>query len=684
MKRLNIFSAKSLLLLAAVATMFQLVTPMYASAANPADFQAGRIIDDQVFFDPNGLSISEIQTFLSSKVPVCDTNGTQPYAGTTRAAYGTSRGYPPPYTCLKDYVSQTVPKSADSYCQGYPPAYKTAAELIHGVAQSCGINPRVLIVLLQKEQGLVTDDWPWSIQYRSATGYGCPDTAACDSEYYGFFNQLYHAARQFKRYAALNSEYTYQAYRNNFIQWNPNASCGGSTVYIQNLATSGLYNYTPYRPNQAALNAGYGTGDSCSSYGNRNFWLYYTDWFGNTFSPNYNWQPDAQNAYTDQTKSTNADLGTFIAGRSRAYLTLRVKNNGVATWYKNSVNLATSGPKDRSSPFYDPSWLSPSRPATLVENSVAPGDYGTFEFWVNAPAAAGNYREYFNLVTEGVTWMNDMGLYYQFAVAPQRYTWSPASQNVYTDQTKSTAADLTYLRAGQRLYLVVRATNTGNVPWNKSSVNIGTSQPRDRVSPFRDAAWYTSNRPATLVENTVDPGETGTFEFWVTVPSQPGAYREYYNLVAEGITWMIDNGLYFPFNVNRTYDWAPTEQNAYTDQTKSTPYSLSTATKGSRVYLQIKARNTGSGVWNKNTINVGTSQPRDRVSPFYDSAWLSSNRPATLVETSVNPGEIGTFEFWITIPANQAAGSYREYYSLVAEGITWMIDYGLYYSITVQ
>ena len=25
-------------------------------------------------------------------------------------------------------------------------------------------------------------------------GYGCPDTAACDAQYYGFFNQVYSAA----------------------------------------------------------------------------------------------------------------------------------------------------------------------------------------------------------------------------------------------------------------------------------------------------------------------------------------------------------------------------------------------------------------------------------------------------------------------------------------------------------
>jgi hypothetical protein len=56
-------------------------------------------------------------------------------------------------------------------------------------------------------------------------------------------------------------------------------------VRIQNQATAALYIYTPYRPNQAALNAGWGTGDSCSSYGNRNFYNFYTLWFGSTKAP---------------------------------------------------------------------------------------------------------------------------------------------------------------------------------------------------------------------------------------------------------------------------------------------------------------------------------------------------------------------------------------------------------------
>lgn len=260
-------------------------------ALSGSEFQAGRIIDDGVFFNNQGLSPTEIQTFLNSKVPICDTTGSQPYGNTTRANYGASKGYPPPYTCLKDYRQDTPTKLAEAgLCNTYNGGNRSAAEIIYEVSKSCGINQRVLVVLLEKEQSLITDDWPWGIQYRSATGYGCPDTAPCDSEYYGFFNQVYNAARQFKRYSKDESSYRYRAYRDNYIQYNPNAACGGTNIYIQNQATAGLYNFTPYQPNPSALSNLYGSGDSCGAYGNRNFWRIYNDWFGSTYSNEYLWR----------------------------------------------------------------------------------------------------------------------------------------------------------------------------------------------------------------------------------------------------------------------------------------------------------------------------------------------------------------------------------------------------------
>ncbi len=267
--------------------------PAQSSALSGSDFQAGRIIDDSVFYNDSSMTVSQIQQFLNARVPNCDTNGDRMHwSGMTRrewAAQSSSRDNPP-YTCLKEYTEQipSVSNSGSDLCTGnISGGNRTAARIIHDVGKACGINPQVLIVMLQKEQSLVTDDWPWEIQYNRAMGYACPDSgpnhsANCNSAYYGFFNQVYNAAQAFKRYEANPTWYNYRAGRNNSILYHPNTSCGSSTVFIENQATANLYIYTPYQPNQAALNNLYGTGNSCSSYGNRNFWRMFNDWFGST------------------------------------------------------------------------------------------------------------------------------------------------------------------------------------------------------------------------------------------------------------------------------------------------------------------------------------------------------------------------------------------------------------------
>lgn len=261
-------------------------------AADGSNFRAGRIIDDAIFYNDNAMTASQIQTFLNGKVPSCDTNGTgiatEFGSSLTRAQYAASRGWQsPPYTCLRNFVMNTPQvEAASQLCDGISARTgRTAAQIIFDVAKACGINPQVLVVLLEKEQSLVTDRWPLDSQYRHATGFACPDTAPCNDAFSGFFFQTYYAARQFKIYKTSPNNYNYIAGRNNTVLWHPNSACGTSSLFIENQATAGLYIYTPYRPNQAALNNLYGTGNSCSSYGNRNFWRIFTDWFGPTTGP---------------------------------------------------------------------------------------------------------------------------------------------------------------------------------------------------------------------------------------------------------------------------------------------------------------------------------------------------------------------------------------------------------------
>lgn len=243
-----------------------LAFPVSASAVVASDFKAGNIIDNSIFFNKNTMNPGDIQNFLNAKVTDC------------RAGY----------TCLKNYSQAINSVGADAYCGGIGGGNKSAADIIFNVAQACGVNPQSLIVLLQKEQSLVTDTWPTAGQYTIATGYGCPDTAACDEQYYGFFNQLYNAARQFKRYVQQPELFNYAVGRTSYVQYNPNAGCGGTNITMFNGATAALYNYTPYQPNAAALANLYGLGDGCSAYGNRNFWRLFNDWFGATHGDSYN------------------------------------------------------------------------------------------------------------------------------------------------------------------------------------------------------------------------------------------------------------------------------------------------------------------------------------------------------------------------------------------------------------
>ncbi|MCZ2838573.1 hypothetical protein [Modestobacter sp. VKM Ac-2985] len=235
-----------------------------AQAADLSSFDPGNIISDAIFFDSLATDVNTVQTFLAAKGANC-VAGEMP--------------------CLKDYRQSTANQTGDSYCATYQGAAdETAAAILVKIGVACGINPRVLLVLLQKEQGLITGTRPSATRYTKATGFGCPDTAPCNPAFSGFVSQVYFAARQFQRYAA-GAAGSYRAGRENKVHYHPDLTrCGSSQVFIQNKATAGLYSYTPYQPNAAALAAGYRVGDSCSSYGNRNFWNYFTDWFGSTQS----------------------------------------------------------------------------------------------------------------------------------------------------------------------------------------------------------------------------------------------------------------------------------------------------------------------------------------------------------------------------------------------------------------
>jgi hypothetical protein len=90
----------------------------------------------------------------------------------------------------------------------------------------------------------------------------------------------------------------------------------------------------------------------------------------------------------------------------------------------------------------------------------------------------------------------------------------------------------------------VEYKNDGAKSWSISKTHLGTTEPRDRASPFHTAgSWLAVNRPAAAGK-AAQPGESARFTFTLTAPKvcKETAYKEAFNLVQEGEAWFSDSG----------------------------------------------------------------------------------------------------------------------------------------------
>lgn len=475
-----------------------IISAQPAKAADASLWDAGRIIDDGKFTDSNSMSVADIQNFLNSKVPTCDTWHPSGMAGES-----------PPWTCLKDFSENGKP----------------AAQIIWEEAQNYTINPQVLLVTLQKETGLVTDTWPYSWQYRTAMGFACPDNGTCDPAFYGFTNQVHQAARHFRNFYDDNPNW-YVPYTTgvHYIQYNPNSGCGGSNVNIQTRGTAALYSYTPYQPNAAALANLYGTGDGCSAYGNRNFWRTFTDWFGTTYDAVHSWRLSYQ--------GWDKDIFHLPQGE-KATLTIKALNTGIGTWSNSGpypVRLGTSNPDGRGSAFATSTWpVWSNRAATLQEPTVAPGQVGTFIFQIQASVPPGTYNEYFNLVAENVTWFPSVGQYFPITVVQPNIVGT-VTQNTYPAS----------MSAGSTSTDTIKMRNDGNVTWyNDGSYPAELyTYSNARPSSFATPVWISAAKPTKLTETAVAPGQIGTFTFPLQAPGVNNTYQEQFIAGLTNLGWI--------------------------------------------------------------------------------------------------------------------------------------------------
>jgi|GEM_PF-1971395 len=269
---------------------------------------------------------------------------------------------------------------------------------------------------------------------------------------------------------------------------------------------------------------------------------------------------------------------------------------------------------------------------------------------------------------------------------------SIVSGNPYQSSLVSKNGNPTIVQGkGYNFHLQIK--NTGTETWKKNIVKLGTSNPYNRETNFalknlenqaENSHWISSNR-IEMLEESVAPGEIATFSFWMSAPENmnPNVYREEFQILAEGVSWFGKEKIIWDVAVL-------SKEDAYKPCKFESQNSHPTLMPGDSYNFYLKMKNTGSQIWKKRQVNLGTDHPRDRKPNFIlsdinntgNSHWISSNR-IEMLEESVAPGETATFSFWLSVPGNANSGVYREYFRMVADGITWMDDWGIYWDIRI-
>lgn len=223
--------------------------PILAQITIDPSFNPERILEDNEILEYNSMDLSDIQNFLVNKNSFLANYNTINTHGTPKSAaeiiYDASYNN---FDCYGANLSDTP----------------TEAEKQIKCRKISTVNPKLLLVTLQKEASLIEDPNPPQSHLDWAMGYGCPDSWVCNPYYKGFGKQVNSTALQFLAYMKESQNYSFKANQtyiakdkygilkstakaindgdyNNIVS-SPNMV----SVTPQNQATASLYNYTPH------------------------------------------------------------------------------------------------------------------------------------------------------------------------------------------------------------------------------------------------------------------------------------------------------------------------------------------------------------------------------------------------------------------------------------------------------
>lgn len=309
---------------------------------------------------------------------------------------------------------------------------------------------------------------------------------------------------------------------------------------------------------------------------------------------------------------------------------------------------------------------------------------------------AGTLHDLLRDTTDKVAGMNGAGRtdFYGYGRLNARRALEQA-KGEYAGKFVGVSENIPSLGATQSWPIEYRYQNTGRSTWKRlgtTRMELATAGPTDRTLPFvredlvthQPSGWLSSSR-VSMVEDEVRPGQIGTFRFWIGIPQGMTGqrYTEAMQLALRGGSAVSGTEASFMVNVLSEADRYHAK---YVGQTGNPTLAPSGSAK-----FQVFYRNEGNATWQKSVVKLATNRDKDRVSIFRrddstnanPSGWSSATR-VSLDQDVVAPGQVGSFTFYLSDTSSINPGTYREHFQPVADGITWMEDYGLFWDLTVQ
>lgn len=574
---------KKLLLTFAFSAIVWLPTQLFAIEYDE-NFNPNKLVSDYLMYNStNTMDVAAIQNFLLSK---------------------------------NSYLAQYSTEDAEGNV-------KSAAEIIYDAAQTYQINPQAVIVLLQKEQGLIQKSEKNQKRLDWATGYAVCDSCSKSSpkviKYKGFGKQVDNGAGALRFYKENMDKYNFiknvgQAYQIN-----------NETVIPENYATAALYTYTPH------------------ILGNYNFWRIWQRYFGNPLAESpLDLEATVQTDYMAQIIDSASPNLKAQEGED-AWYWVEFLNIGTKTWYNEdlaSMYLLDASKKDFiplidvDSSFEHESiqgLITNDHKINAQRRSVAPGEVLRVTIPISAKYEKTEQSSYV-LVLDKKGWLPGTQVSYELT----------RQFNYDAELIDDTMPEFSEEHTTHRLK--VEYKNVGLRTWYQDSVYLDWNDQTKKIQAY-----------IPMDQDAVPPGETATFSL-ITKIKQPDTYNYDLKLVKQ-----ISNTKYnlFPSGRHKT---AITVKNGFAAQVVDlqVPNEMQ---PGQEYYATILVKNTGGITWTPNEMVL---RSYSKISPFtrsgfYHKDW-HSGFAIEKIPVTVEPGDSYSFNFFIKAPARE--GTYKQYYQL--------------------